>query len=123
MILGGFSSIVAGILSVYLAVARQDVLDVLYIAFTINSAGLFIPTLAAFLWKKGDAGVAAWSIGLSLVVVVFWYAAQGLWPETAFFKIDPVWPGLAVSALVFLPGAWLTPLKATDQKKITEFWN
>jgi len=121
IVLGGLATLAAGILSVYLAIARQDVIGVLYIAFTINSAGLFIPTMAAFLWKRGGAGVAAWSIGLSLAVVVFWYVGQGLWPETALFKIDPVWPGLAVSALVFLSGAWLGPLSETDRQKIAAF--
>ena len=122
VVLGGVSTVLVGILSVYLAISRQDIIDVLYIAFTVNSAGLFVPTLAAFLWKRGGAAAGAWSIGLSLLTVVIWYVGQAWYPDSALFSIDPVWPGLAVSAAVFLALARAQDLSVVDQRRISEFW-
>lgn len=121
VVLGGFGAVTVGLLSVALAVSRQDIIDVLYIAFTINSAGLFIPTIAAFTVGKGGAAAGTWSIGLSLLTVVLWYAGQSLHPESSLFAIDPVWPGLAVSALVFVTCAKVLPLSLTDKRSIAEF--
>ena len=122
VLLGGVSAVVVGGLSVYLAISRQDIIDVLYIAFTVNSAGLFVPTLAALVWRKGGAAAGAWSIGLSLLTVVAWYAGQSLAPESRLFAVDPVWPGLIVSAVVFLVCSRLMPLQIQDQRRLAEFW-
>lgn len=123
VIFGGVSAVLVGGLAVYLAISRQDIIDVLYIAFTVNSAGLFIPTLAALAWKKGGAAAGTWAVGLSLLTVMFWYLGQNIWPDSALFAIDPVWPGLAVSSLVFLACVMFVPLTREDRRRIGEFWN
>lgn len=122
VVLGGVGAVVVGGLSVYLAISRQDIIDVLYIAFTVNSAWLFIPTLAALVWKKGGAVAGAWSIGLSLLTVVIWYVGQSVAPESRLFAVDPVWPGLIVSTVVFLVCSRLVPMHAMDQRRLAEFW-
>lgn len=120
--LGTITGMVVGVLAVYLGVYQQDIVNVLYIAFTINSAGLFIPTMVAFTSRKGGATAAAWSMALSLSMVIFWYVGQVKWPDNYWFGFDPVWPGLIVSSLVFLIGVKLFPLTENDKRKIEEFW-
>lgn len=117
VLLGTVSVAVVGVLSCYLAIAKQNVIDILYIAFTINSAGLFIPTIAAFIWNKGNSKTAMLSIGLTLLTVLAWYAGKSVAPDMTIFKLDPVWPGLAVSALTFFAGAFLFPLTPEEKKQ------
>lgn len=120
LLLGGLAGVAVGVLSAYLAIARQDVIDVLYIAFTVNSAGLFIPTICAFVWDKGGAAAASLSMGLSLFVVIFWYVAQSIGLGSIFTALDPVWPGLAVSAAVYAALAVTKPLTEGERRKLAE---
>lgn len=79
----------------------KDIMGVMIMAFTVNSAGLFVPTIGAFFWKKASARGAFWSMTLSLITVVIWYTGQSVLPGSGLFAIDPVWPGLLVSIGVF----------------------
>ena len=94
------SSLVIGLLAALLAWQMQDVLDTLLLAFTLNSAALFLPTIAAVYWRRVDANAAFWSISLSFSVIILWYLAQSL-ELASIFAIDPLWPGLAVSIVAF----------------------
>ncbi|AET66794.1 Na+/proline symporter [Desulfosporosinus orientis DSM 765] len=99
--LGMISSLAIGILSAFMAWKMMNIINILYVAFTINSAGLFIPTIAIFYWKKANANAAFWSMTLSLITVLIWYVG-GSFSWGSIFSLDPVWPGLAVSILVFV---------------------
>jgi SSS family solute:Na+ symporter len=78
----------------------QDVISILIVAFTINSAALFVPTIAMVARRKIDKSAAFWSMTLSLIVVIGWYISSALELATVF-SIDPLWPGLSVSVAVF----------------------
>lgn len=78
-----------------------DIIGLLFMAFTINSASLFLPTLGAYFWKRSTERAAFWSIALSLATVLTWYLGRECLPGVALFSIDPVWPGLALSAVLF----------------------
>jgi Na+/pantothenate symporter len=79
----------------------RDIIDILQLGFTINSAALFLPTIAAIYWDRVPAGAAFWSIGASLATVIVWRVASdaGL---GGWFAIDPLWPGLLVSVVLLL---------------------
>lgn len=109
VMLGSFASLLVGVLACYLSIAKQNIIDVLYIAFTINSAGLFIPTIMALFTDLGNTKTAVASMGLSLITVLGWYAGAAWLPDVALFSIEPVWPGLLVSALAFAVGVLLSP--------------
>jgi SSS family solute:Na+ symporter len=95
------ASVVAGLLAAFLAWRMQDILETLLLAFTLNSAALFLPTVAAVYWRRTDSRAAFWSISLSLSVVLVWYLGAAL--ELAdVFTIDPLWPGLVVSIVTFV---------------------
>jgi SSS family solute:Na+ symporter len=86
-----------GLLALLMAWRMQDIIDVLLLGFTINSAALFIPTMVAMYMKKADPNAAFWSIALSLATVILWKMGSTLeWG--AVFAVEPLWPGLLVSA-------------------------
>jgi SSS family solute:Na+ symporter len=78
----------------------QDIVSILLVAFTINSAALFIPTVAMVGLKKVNKAAAFWSITLALLTVIGWYVAAAL-SLAEVFTLDPLWPGLIVSAASF----------------------
>jgi len=97
--LGMIASVVVGGLSMLLAWKMRDIIDILQLGFTINAAGLFLPTVAALYGNRVPASAAFWSIGASLVTVIAWRIAADA-GAGGVFAIDPLWPGLAVSAVL-----------------------
>ena len=89
-----------GITSTLMAWQMQDIVSILLVAFTINSAALFVPTIAMVTQAKINTAAAFWSITLSLTTVIGWYIGSALELATVF-RIDSLWPGLFVSIVVF----------------------
>ncbi len=103
------SSCFVGIISAFVAWSVQDIIGLLFIAFTVNSACLFVPTIAAYLWKKGTQQAAFYSITLSLITILIWFFGKGLFPEVSIFTdVVALWPGLAVSVISFFGITLLT---------------
>lgn len=99
--LGMWSSVAAGVLATLMAWKMQDIIDVLLLGFTINSAALFVPTMAALFMKKTNSTAAFWSIALAFSTVIVWKVAAGS-GMTGIFSIEPLWPGLTVSVMTYL---------------------
>lgn len=60
MRVGLAASLFVGVLGAVFGWFTQDIMNILLITFTINSAGLFLPTIGAFFWKKScSAGAFA----------------------------------------------------------------
>ena len=78
----------------------RDVVNILLVAFTINSAALFLPSVAMVYFKRVSKAAAFWSMSCALLVVVGWYAVSQF-SDAGLFAIDPLWPGLLVSFVVF----------------------
>ena len=95
----GFSVII-GAAATLMAWQMQDIISILLVAFTINSAALFVPTIAMIVRKKANTDAAFWSISLSLVTVLGWYIGATL-QLAPLFSVDPLWPGLLVSVALF----------------------
>ena len=93
-------ALLIGAFATFIAWKMQDIIDILLLAFTINSASLFVPTVAIAFMKAPDRVAAFWSIAVSLLTVVFWHAAS-VSKLAPIFEIDPLWPGLAVSMILF----------------------
>jgi SSS family solute:Na+ symporter len=91
---------VVGAASALMAWRMQDVVNILLVAFTINAAGLFVPTVAMVYAKSVNSSAAFWSIALALVTVITWYAAAAM-NIAPIFHLDPLWPGLLVSIVSF----------------------
>lgn len=91
---------VVGVASALMAWRMQDVVDILLVAFTINAAGLFVPTIAMVYGKRVNSAAAFWSIALTLVTVITWYVAAAM-NVAPIFELDPLWPGLLISIVSF----------------------
>jgi SSS family solute:Na+ symporter len=96
-----WASVAVGLVATFMAWKMQDIIDVLLLGFTISSAALFVPTMAALLMKRTDSNAAFWSIALSLPTVILWEIAASSGLE-GVFTTEPLWPGLAVSAVAYL---------------------
>jgi SSS family solute:Na+ symporter len=99
--IGTLASLGAGGLGLLLAWKMRDIIDILQFGFTLNSAGLFLPTILAIYSNRVPASAAFWSTGASLATVIAWRVAAGA-GANGIFAIDPLWPGLLVSALLLL---------------------
>ena len=90
-----------GVASALMAWQMQDIVNILLVAFTINSAALFVPTVAIVMLSRVNTPAAFWSITLSLVTVIGWYIGSTL-ELASVFGINALWPGLLVSIVVFV---------------------
>jgi SSS family solute:Na+ symporter len=94
-------SAIIGLASALMAWQMQDIVGILLLAFTINAAALFVPTIAMVTLKKVNNNAAFWSIALALFTVIAWAGASAM-NLAPIFRNDPLWPGLIVSIVVFL---------------------
>jgi SSS family solute:Na+ symporter len=94
------ASAVVGLIATLMAWVMQDVINILLVAFTINSAALFLPSIAMVYFKRVSKAAAFWSTSCSLTIVVAWYA-MSQFSDMRVFELSPLWPGLLVSFLVF----------------------
>lgn len=102
-----FCTLLVGVLSAFVAWNHQDIIGLLSMAFTLNSAGLFLPTMGVFYWKWASRRAAFWSMSVSLAIVLLWYSGNASFPHNALFSIAPVWPGLLASAILFFSISYL----------------
>jgi SSS family solute:Na+ symporter len=106
--IGALAALGAGGLGLLMAWRMRDIIDLLQFGFTLNSAGLFLPTVAALFTNRVPASAAFWSTAASLATVVAWRIAADA-GAGGVFAIDPLWPGLAVSALLLVVLTALQP--------------
>lgn len=120
MVLGVCSSLGVGAVSAVFAWMNQDIIDVLFIAFTINSAGLFLPTVCGLFWRKSSSNGAFASILTALVIVIVWYVGAEV-SDLALFKIEALWPAFGISAIVYLIICLTGKQTEKEKEKIEEF--
>ena len=99
--LGILSSAIVGVLAVLMAWKMQDIIGILQISFTVMSASLFVPIMAATFLNNINVNAAFWSICLSLATVIVWRVTQAYYNE-GLFSLDPLWPGLVVSCVTLV---------------------
>ena len=118
--LGTVSSLIIGGISLLFAWMNPDIMDILLITFTFLSAGLFIPTFFGFFWRRASIKAAFYSMTLSMITVILWYVGQNQgWGVV--FRIDALWPGLLVSAIVFFSLSLLRGQSPEEVEKINRF--
>jgi len=104
------ASTAVGIVATLMAWVMQDVINILLVAFTINSAALFLPSIAMVYFKQVNKSAAFWSTSCALATVIGWYVISRF-SDAAVFRLDPLWPGLLVSFVLF------TLISVTDSKR------
>jgi solute:Na+ symporter, SSS family len=90
----------AGVIA--LALALNNVVGALTVAYDLLTGALFVPVVAAFFWRGGTGRAAAVSIVVSSVVTVVLMATRGLYSN------DPIIFGLLTSLAVFVAVSLVT---------------
>jgi SSS family solute:Na+ symporter len=98
--MGMWASVVVGLIATLMACKMQDIIEVLELGFTMSSASLFVPTMAALLMVGVNSRAAFWSIVMSLSTVIVWKAAAEF-GVGGMFEVSPLWSGLFVSVVTF----------------------
>jgi len=104
-----------GTAAVVIASRFTMVLDVIFYAYSFMVAGLFVPTLGAYFWKRSSCAGALLSMvlggGVTLAMLFGWLKIT---KDGLLGQLDASGYGIAVSAAAFVAGSLLLP--DTDAK-------
>lgn len=114
MRMGLVFSILVGVAGALFGWFNQDIMNLLLITFTINSAGLFLPAIGAFFWKRSCGTGAFVSMVSATVIAIAWYIC-GKVSSLPIFQLDALWPSLGVSAILYI--VICLSHKQTDEEK------
>lgn len=95
------AAILVGLIAAVLGWRSSNIIDILLVSYTINSAGLFLPVIGAFFWRRSCAKAAFASMLSAAVVCVIWYVG-GMVSAAPIFQTEALWPAFAVSATLYL---------------------
>jgi solute:Na+ symporter, SSS family len=95
-------TLLIGAAVIALALALNNVVGALTVAYDLLTGALFVPVVAAFFWRGGTGRAAAASIVVSSVVTVALMATRGLYSN------DPIIFGLLTSLVVFVGASLVT---------------
>ena len=102
-----FFTLISGILTLVIAFQFRSIIKTLGLASEIMAEGLFVPGMAALLWRKNlpKAGLLSLAFGGGFALIVFFNSLERFLPL-------PQWPysvpiGLSLSILGFASGAIL----------------
>jgi len=113
-------TLVLGLLAVLLASKFATVLDTILYAYSFMVAGLFIPTLGAYFWKKSSSVAAFWSMIAGGTVTLYLL----LTPNESPLGLKPSAVGIMFSAVSFVILTLLYPnKKSIEVKKSMIFYN
>jgi len=104
-------TLVIGGLTLIIASSFTTVLEIILHAYSFMVAGLFVPTLGAYFWKKSDstAALSAMIVGGSSALILIIGEIEILW------ELDPSIIGILLSALTFII---ISQIKSTSIKNV-----
>lgn len=120
--IGLISSLLIGVIGAFFGWFNQNIMNILMITFTINSAGLFLPTICGFFWKKSCAAGAFVSMVSATVITIVWYIGSSV-SEAAIFQGDPLWPAFGISAVLYFVICLTHKQSAEELEKAERFVN
>lgn len=120
VVLGFVVAIVVGAVACWFGWYSNDVVSIINLTYTVNSAGLFIPIICAFFWNKGCSDGAFASI-LSAIIIIFGWYILGQTTDLALFKTSALWPALFTSMVLFF-GISLIHKKSDEEIKKSEYF-
>ncbi|MGH3344829.1 MAG: sodium:solute symporter [Carbonactinosporaceae bacterium] len=102
------ATLLAGVATLVTAVAVNDVIGALTVAYDLLTGALFVPTVAGLFWRRATGTGAFASIIVSSVVVVVLLVTQGL------FSNLPILYGMAASLVTLVAVSLLTPAPGAE---------
>ncbi|ARX83642.1 MULTISPECIES: sodium:solute symporter [Streptomyces] len=95
--------LVMGVAVICVAIALNDVVQALTVAYNLLVGGLLVPILGGLLWRRGTAAGALSAVvagGLSVVGLMWWYG---------ILANEPIYYGLLTSLVVYVAVSLATP--------------
>lgn len=94
--------VLSGLLAILIALLFRSVIDIWYVFGTLGTCALLIPLATSFSEKwRMTSRMAALSMTLSPLVVLIWIIPNLLFDVEYFRGIDPIYPGLLTSAMIY----------------------
>lgn len=108
--------IIVAVFSTYIALTNKgSLINLLMFSFTLRAGGAFLPYLLGHYWRKASwAGTMASLILGSIAVVLVEKKV------ISFFKLDPIFLGLLVSAITFFGLSYIFPNKRNSTELCEE---
>ncbi|WP_347561257.1 sodium:solute symporter family protein [Senegalia massiliensis] len=111
-----FTMILVGILGMIVALANtQSIIALLMFSFTLRAGGSFLPYVVGHYWRKASVAGALSSVIIGSISVLL--VEKNI---MSFFDLDPIFPGLISSAIVFILFSNIWPNKRDTTKLIHE---
>ncbi|MCX5397152.1 sodium:solute symporter [Streptomyces sp. NBC_00102] len=98
--------LIMGVAVILIAIALNDVVQALTVAYNLLVAGLLVPILGGLLWRRGTAAGALAAVGVGGIAVVVLMGTYGILAN------EPVYYGLLLSLAVYVVVSLAT--KPTD---------
>lgn len=101
-----------GVVAILIAMATQDVVVALTIAYDILVGGLLVAILGGLVWKRGTGVAAAWSMAIGSVLtlgLLILYSTGIIASEDGVYANEPIYYGLAASLICYVVVSLLTP--------------
>jgi solute:Na+ symporter, SSS family len=93
-----FVTLIIGVVTLLIAAMFQNVLEIILHAYAFMVAGLFVPTLGAYFWKRSHPTAALWAMSLGGGATLLFIGLQQELP----FGLDPSFYGILISLVVFV---------------------
>jgi SSS family solute:Na+ symporter len=103
--------LIMGVAVICIAIALNNVVEALTVAYNLLVGGLLVPILGGLLWKRGTAAGALASVGVGGVAVVALMASKGILAN------EPIYYGLLASLTAYVAVSLAT--KPTDAAVLT----
>jgi len=104
--------ILIGLLSMIVALTNtKSIITVLMFSFTLRAGGAFIPYVVGHYWKRANWSGALLSVIFGSLVVIL--VEKNVF---SFFGLDPIFPGLLVSLIVFVGCGYIFKNAKSEQK-------
>ncbi|MET9665974.1 sodium:solute symporter [Streptomyces sp. NPDC006475] len=105
--------LVMGIAVICIAIALNNVVEALTVAYNLLVGGLLVPILGGLLWKRGTVA------GALAAVIVGGLAVIGLMATYGILANEPIYYGLLASLAVYIVGSLVTP--PTDEATLANW--
>jgi len=99
--------VISGALAIVIALYFKSVIEIWYVFGTLGTCAMTIPLATSFSerWKMSRK-MAAIAMIASPAVASIWIVPNLFWSMDYFWGIDPIYPGLAVSAAIYAIDHW-----------------